>query len=223
MKSIVVSLAALATLAAASASAADLPYRYPAPAPYAPPPLFTWTGIYVGANAGYSLGTYTARSRSLFGDADGGVVGGTAGYNFQSGQLVVGVEGDIDYADVTARQRSSIVPIIGKSRLNSFGTIRARVGYAIDRALFYGTAGYAGGNIDSTLGDGLKHRTFTDSQYHNGYAIGAGIEYALTPRWSAKAEYLYTRYEDNQTFSPPDTTKVGLGVSTIRGGVNYHF
>ena len=140
MKRILVGIVALSALAVTTAGAADLPYRYREPVPaFVPPPLFTWTGLYVGANGGYSLGDYTGTSRSLFGSADGGVIGGTAGYNFQSGQIVVGVEGDIDYADVTARQHGAVAPIVGNSSLSSFGTLRGRVGYSIGRTLFYAT------------------------------------------------------------------------------------
>ena len=88
--------AALSVLALGSAAvAADLPRRATAPAPYvAPVPVFTWTGLYAGVNAGYGWGTQKGAANAAFGKLDGAQVGGTVGYNYQMGQIVLGVEGD---------------------------------------------------------------------------------------------------------------------------------
>src|SRR6201999_3405809 len=92
-------LAALMAGVATSAFAADLPTRKapPAPAPIYVAPAFTWTGFYLGVNGGYGVGN----DGKSFGNVDGGMVGGTAGYNYQLGQIVLGVEGDWDWADLT--------------------------------------------------------------------------------------------------------------------------
>ena len=91
-------LAALMAGAASSAMAADLPTRKAPPAPqvYAAPPVFSWTGFYVGVNGGWGGGS----SGGDFGSPTGGLVGGTVGYNYQVGQFVAGLEGDWDWADL---------------------------------------------------------------------------------------------------------------------------
>ena len=109
----------LVALMAVPAAAADMSYPAPAPvASYAPAPVFTWTGFYLGANAGYGWGEADASP-----DVDGFLGGLQAGYNWQgAGPLVFGVEADIQYADVS----SSVFT------LDYFGTVRARIGYAFD-------------------------------------------------------------------------------------------
>src|SRR5947209_19380723 len=90
---------ALSVLSVGHTLAADLPNRRVAPAPaYVPPPIFSWTGFYVGVNGGGVFGDFTKGGKSTFGSPTGGLVGGQAGYNQQFGQIVVGVEGDIHWA-----------------------------------------------------------------------------------------------------------------------------
>ena len=82
------------------AFAADLPRRTDAIAPapaFTPPPVFTWTGFYAGLNTGYSFGKFTEGGDAFFGKANGGMIGGTLGYNHQIGSMVLGLEGDWDW------------------------------------------------------------------------------------------------------------------------------
>src|SRR5689334_24093436 len=100
MKRVVFALVALAATTA-SAAAADLARRgpyYQAPAPvYAP--IFNWTGFYIGVNGGGGFGSSNWDSTGSR-DVSGGVIGGTAGYNFQFGQVVAGIEGDVDWSGI---------------------------------------------------------------------------------------------------------------------------
>ncbi|MFD2228288.1 outer membrane protein, partial [Microvirga arabica] len=101
MKKILLASVALFGFAGAAA-AADLPVRSAPPAPIiAAAPIFTWTGFYVGVNAGYGWSNDDFDSVDLADeDDDGGFVGGAqVGYNYQIGSFVVGLEGDIQYAD----------------------------------------------------------------------------------------------------------------------------
>ena len=89
----------LVVLGTVTASAADLPRRTSAPYAdpvYASTSAFSWTGLYAGLNLGYAAGTY--RDSIYFRNANGAMLGVTGGYNFQSGNLVVGAEGDLGYA-----------------------------------------------------------------------------------------------------------------------------
>ena len=124
-------LAALMAGVASSAMAADLPTRKAPPAPmsYAPP-VFSWTGFYVGVNGGWG-GTSGGND---FGSPTGGLVGGTVGYNYQISQFVTGLEGDWDWADIN---KSGVNGFVGpySNKIDQLMTARARVGYAFDRAL----------------------------------------------------------------------------------------
>ncbi|WP_134495639.1 outer membrane protein [Microvirga pakistanensis] len=196
MKKILLSSVALLGLTA-GAVAADLPSRR-APAPIvAAVPLFTWTGFYVGVNAGYGWNTddeVTIGGITYDLDDEGGFVGGAqAGYNYQFGSFVVGVEGDIQYADF-----GNDDDVFESS--DWFGTVRARAGVAFDRALVYATGGFA----------------FADEA--NGWTVGGGVEYAFTNNLSAKVEGLYVNLDTDTAVGNYDAE---FGV--VRAGLNFRF
>ena len=203
-------LAALMAGVASSAMAADLPTRKAPPAPmsYAPP-VFSWTGFYVGVNGGWGG---TSGGGDL-GSPTGGLVGGTVGYNYQIGQFVAGLEGDWDWADVN---KSGVNGVAGaySNKIDSLVTARARAGVALDRALLYVTAGYAGAD------DKVSFPGVSSTDWRSGGAFGAGIEYAFTNNISAKAEYIYAPFE-SKTYAPG--VKSNLDLSLVRAGLNYKF
>ena len=225
MKTLLVAgAAAVAVLSASSAFAADLPRRM-APAYVAPPlaPIFTWTGFYGGINGGYGFGDFNGRGNSQAGSPSGGLVGGTLGYNYQRGNIVVGLEGDADYAGIGNTQTTA-GPLTSKGNLTFQDTVRGRVGFAMNRMLFFATGGYAGGTVHSTVYDTPNNYFNANSNYLNGYAVGGGVEYAIMPNLSGKVEYLYTDLSPAYNFvGSPDVTRVGLTTSNIRAGINYHF
>ena len=148
-------VAALGLLAAGAASAADLPSRKgPVVAPVYVP-AFTWTGFYVGANAGWGFGNMDSVGVSGFGDLDGFVGGGQIGYNYQLGQIVLGLEADFQGADLKAGPSWAGLGIVGEGKTEWFGTVRGRVGYAFDRFLPYLTGGFAYGSVKTTLAPGV--------------------------------------------------------------------
>ena len=212
MKKILLASVALFGFAGA-ASAADLPVRAAPPAPIiAAVPVFTWTGFYVGVNAGYG---WNANDSITVGgvrfdlDDDGGFVGGAqAGYNYQIGSFVVGLEGDIQYADFGGDDRFDFD---GDGILDDdfntsdwFGTVRARAGVAFDRALIYATGGFA----------------FADDA--TGWTVGGGLEYAFTNNLSAKIEGLYVNLDQDDNFPGLDLDNdAEFGV--VRAGLNFRF
>ena len=204
--------AALSVLALGTAAvAADLPRRATAAAPYvAPVPVFTWTGFYAGVNAGYGWGSQKGTADAAYGSLSGAQVGGTAGYNYQMGQIVLGMEGDMDWSNAKNTNGAFV------SKQTSIGTVRGRVGYAVDRVLLFTTGGYAGGNVERTVG------AASTSNWHNGYALGGGMEYAVTNNVSAKAEYLYTDLA-SKTDTAGLPSRAGVTQNTVRMGVNYRF
>ena len=204
MKRSVLAIAAAALLATA-AQAADLG-RGPAPF-YGPAPAagYNWAGLYAGLNLGYEWGKVNGTAGNPAGVAGGGQVG----YNWQSGQFVYGAETDL--------QISSADDTFAPWKFSNpwFGTLRGRVGYAMNNVLVYGTGGFAYGDLKGELA-GL-----TETKTEFGWTLGAGMEVGLTPNWSAKVEYLYMDL-GSRAFSVTGTND-GLSASVLRLGVNYHF
>jgi outer membrane immunogenic protein len=159
--------ATLATVA--GASAADLPDNYvpPPAAAYTPAPAYSWTGPYAGLVGGYGWNTA------------GWSGGGFIGYNLQTNQnLVVGIEGDVTFANKNGTSNGYDV------HNNWNGTVRGRIGYAVDRFMIYGTGGVAVG--------GLHSDTASESATKVGWTAGAGVEMALTDKVTGRVEYRHT-------------------------------
>jgi outer membrane immunogenic protein len=219
-------LAALALLAGSSASqAADLRRPvYKSAQPYSVA-YYNWSGFYVGANAGYGFGNSqwtdpsTAITTGNF-KTNGAVFGVTAGYNYQMGSVVLGVEGDYDWSTIKGTN-ASVVCTDCETKNPWLATFRGRVGYAFDRWLPYFTGGLAYGAIKAVTPTGSETTTKA------GYALGAGVEYAFLSNWSAKIEYLYVHLADGNCNvpcgSPVPPIDVKFNTSLIRAGLNYKF
>ena len=213
-KYLLASVAALGLVAAGAASAADLPSRK---GPVAAPvyvPAFTWTGFYVGANAGYAWGNVNANGYANIGDLDGFVGGGQVGYNYQMGQFVVGLEADLQAADLSSGNNLGLINV----KTDYFGTVRARVGVAFDRFLPYVTGGWAYGNVKTSI-PGLAFSS--DRSHTGGWALGAGVEYAFTNNLIGGVEYLYVDLGEKNILGA--ATKVGTDFSVVRARLSYKF
>jgi outer membrane immunogenic protein len=251
-----------------SAYAADLPVK----APVAVAAIPSWAGFYIGANAGAGSGegTYTLSPGGCFvtGACGGGaalnplrtfsedhlntffVGGAQAGYNWQTGAFVYGLEGDINYNgwnNNTAITYTLAAPLAGtfttavNTRLDWFGTVRGRIGVAASPTiLIFGTGGLAYGQVkSSTLGAfsaGGDTYSGTASNTRAGWTVGGGIEWLFMPNWSLKWEYLYIdlgklNYADRCTLFcgaaapllPAYATSVQFKEQVFRIGLNYHF
>lgn len=215
-----------------SAQAADLPNRGYAPPPAAAvyvPPVFSWTGFYVGLNGGYGWGSLGNIGNTTFGKPDGFTLGGTVGYNYQINQFVLGVEGDINWTNVSSTSRTLVggppaSTVVSTADVNWMGTLRARAGFSVDRALLFVTGGYAGASQDLKFNDVTLAVGGKDSSWRNGWAVGGGIEYAFSRNISAKTEYLYTSFGSQNVFTgTPYVSRAELSMSQVRAGVNYRF
>jgi outer membrane immunogenic protein len=239
-------------------SAADLPLKAPPPAP-----VYNWTGFYVGANVGGGWGNQAVNfsgsaatlaaiaigqvPASLAGSPSGVIGGAQAGYNFQSGRFVYGIEADIQGANIHSGATLSTavaggpfpVTTTADQNLSYFGTVRGRAGFtAMPALLLYGTGGFAYG------GASVASSTFTtpacpgfcgsaaNSTVLTGWTAGAGAEYAFSRNWTAKLEYLYYDlgsisqiYTDNLgRFAGTNvTTNTAFRGNIVRVGVNYKF
>lgn len=208
------------------AAAADL-----APPVYVPAAqVFSWTGFYIGANAGYgwsnASGTLTTATGSEpFNFTGNGFVGGAQmGYNWQVGPAVFGAEADFQGTTISGPFTASAGPAISATDKGPwFGTVRARVGYAMDRFMVYATGGGAYGDI-SMSGTVTPSGSFSSSTTFWTWTAGAGAEMAFWGCWSGKLEYLYIG-TPNRSPAIPTVTLVSGTVSSniVRAGINYHF
>ena len=132
-----------------SANAADIARRQAMPTKAAYVQAYNWTGAYVGINVGGGFGNsiWTAPGGSTGFNVAGGVVGGTLGYNYQMGQAVFGLEGDLDWSNIHGNTSNGIcVGVTCETHNNWLATARGRVGYAFDRFMPFITGGAAFGD-----------------------------------------------------------------------------
>jgi len=208
-----------AIISATAAMAADLPTHKAPPAYTAPytAPAYNWTGFYLGVNGGYGIGTSSA-----FGDPNGGLIGGTIGYNYQIGQFVIGAEGDWDFSDLNHSSANALANF--RIRQDDIVTARARAGWALDRTLLFVTGGYAGVHEHGSYFDPVGGFGGSESHWRDGGVIGLGAEYALTNNITAKAEYLYLPLGSKAYFGgAPYAAASPSGDSLFRVGLNYKF
>jgi opacity protein-like surface antigen len=197
-----------------------------------------WTGFYVGINAGCTLGNSDAhytdptfRIYSIDSKPDGWSIGLQAGASYQltSGifnRVVLGLEAEVSYVDASDTIYDYLSDAHGRpdntitTSTDSAGTLRARLGYAAGRFLPYLTFGGAGANAKVTATDG----SLSQSDILLGWALGAGIEYALNKNWSVRAEYLHVDLGRHTWFAGTAWESSSLLTSqTVRFGVNYRF
>jgi outer membrane immunogenic protein len=221
-------VAAALTSVVSAASAADLtaPTYQITPATLA----YNWTGLYAGLNAGYRTATlhFTTPVTNHTAHAERLLVGGQIGVNWQAAgsPWVFGLETDFEYNFGGDSSPPPATVNSVRAHLVPMGTARARVGYSVDRALWYVTGGLAWGGNEVTLRGPAIGGSITSSNVHTGWTIGGGLEWAFANAWSAKIEYLYMNL-GNEYFFPGIISASGVGISydihTIKAGVNYLF
>ncbi|WP_375458220.1 outer membrane protein [uncultured Enterovirga sp.] len=222
MKKILLSSVALAMMSA-GAMAADLPSRRMAPAPYVAVPVFTWTGFYLGVNAGYGFsdnnnnGTIGLPAGSVVNSAgtagtltidngngnnrDGFTGGGQIGYNYQMGNIVFGIEADAQYKDFGGnRANTGNYTFVGTPGL-AFAAPAATLSFRDRSSDYFGTVrGRLGYAFDRLLVYGTGGFAYEENR--NGYAAGGGIEYAFTPSLTGKIEGLYVSMDQDRRVNP---------------------
>lgn len=205
---------------AMTVSAADLGG---APGPYgAPPPrldIERWTGFYLGGALGYGFGDGEASGDiGPLSFEQSGLTGAIyAGYNWQIGRAVLGVEADLGTGDFGTSDSNAVGTL--QTSLNAMGSLRARYGYLLTPALLvYGTAGIALADIDfKVVGDSTESQTFF------GYQYGAGAELAISEHVALRLEYIYTGFEAEQVVHTGLTNIYEPDFSTVRAGISFKF
>ena len=240
------------------AFAADLPVKAPV-APVAAP--HDWTGFYLGANAGYGWGGSTGNTVGVLSDPaglftgytgfqypnltpNGAVGGGQIGYNYQTGNWVLGVVTDFQFANLKDSGQADVAAFATfletvqrhSANIDWFGTVRGRIGWGLNQFLPYISGGLAYGKVSSTLNltapaTGFLLSGETD-KVKAGWAVGGGFEYALNKQLSFGVDYLYmdlghqTVVATNQNFFAfPAVLAMDhhFTANVVRGIVNFRF
>ncbi len=199
-----------ALMMSGSALAAD-----PAATISVPPSLFDWSGFYAGAFGGGAMGTVDVHDSGYNGAGGAGDFsynpsgffgGAYAGYNWQKDHLVLGAEAELGYLGLSGSQQYP--PFVGVRGPNDsvasintdlFASLTGRIGWAVDKALFYVKGGGAGLNANVSYTDTDPTGTTlvsgtSASQFKLGYTVGGGVEMALKPQWTLKAEYMFANF-----------------------------
>ncbi len=246
MKTLILACVAAAAFCGTPALAADMAVKAPPPALA---PDYSWTGFYLGVNAGGSVG----RSRANVSDNNnvvnettylspaGAIGGGQIGYNWQVPSffnMVFGLEADIQGSGETASSCIGGCALNGAFQVNVaqkidwFGTVRGRVGLTNGPVLSYLTGGYAYGHVNtsgSTTNNPFTTLTsFSNDATRGGFVVGSGVEASLGGNWTGKIEYLYVDLGKSATaftsaFGTPTVVTANARDYIFRGGINYRF
>jgi outer membrane immunogenic protein len=263
-----------AALISAQANAADMYARGMKDAPVYVPAA-SWTGFYLGGNGGYGWSNEDSRNTATVNEyvlvqcplagapavctdtkkgslnPEGGFGGGQIGYNVQlHSSIVVGVEADIDGADIKDSTTRTLSPAlvaalsgntytsVGASETNFLGTVRGRIGCTLGDSLIYFTGGFAYGGVKDSLavktGAGVISGAVSKSETETGYVLGGGVEHRFSPSWSIKAEYQYVDLGETKLTIPAQAAPAANGAhqalasstnthtyNTVRVGLNY--
>jgi outer membrane immunogenic protein len=227
-----------------NASAADIAARAPAPVYLKAPPAapFSWEGFYIGGHGGWAhdeFDFFTAITTTPDESSKGAFGGVQAGYNFQRGNIVAGVEADASFGKLADVGHDGNF-LTESTEIKEFGTARARVGYAFGQVLPYVTGGLGWANV--TGGDacpagamfgtcrpqalgGRGPFSLTANETYFGWTAGAGLEMAVNRNWSVKAEFLHADLGSKfiPVAAPGFPISPALKMDTVKAGVNYRF
>jgi outer membrane immunogenic protein len=248
----ILSVCAAMALMGVSAQAADVLVKK-AP-PQSAVPVWNWTGFYIGGNLGGAWAKSDWLEDAALSGAGGpfpGFVdasinaasflgGAQAGYNYQAGWAVFGVEADLDFTDNMKSTVSCFPQLVGAfftcmSNIKSMSTVTGRVGAAFDRTLLYVLGGFAWEReqLDNACAscNGGAPILFRNQTTRNGWTVGAGVEYALAGNWSAFLQYNYMGFgtRDLQLTTllsdglMPFTEDIRDHINVVKAGINYRF
>jgi outer membrane immunogenic protein len=203
----------------------------------------SWNGLYAGVHAG--VGAYTGTTmdwgRGIFADPDGdfdqngfaGLAGGQLGYNYRTGNVVYGLEGDWSWTGYGQERDFDSEDSYVNSQMNWLATVRGRLGLAAGNAMAYVTAGVAFADLEYCASDITRvdrcAGTSVDSAEWSGVSpglvAGTGVEAAFAGNWSVKGEYLFVQMDtENVEYNRDDKDDVDFSARAhlVRLGLNYH-
>lgn len=214
-----------------------------------------WSGFYIGVNGGYGWAQDDHQNLTSGGgyfsdfvtgpafpntqriSPSGAVYGGQFGYNWQAANWVFGLEGQFDGADLKRTDDSIYFPGVTalRAKIDAFGTITGRIGYAFGNVLPYIRGGYVAARFNTTDFDTMNPTTLSHRDWRSGYTVGAGLEWKLVPNWSVAVEYAYMDF-GSESFSgsfvnfidplrslQTSAYRDSLELSTVTVRLNYQF
>ncbi|WID98791.1 porin family protein [Bosea vestrisii] len=195
-------VAAITLLGAGAALAADFSKKGLLPPAPELPTFYNWSGVYLGGQVGYSWGSDRASEFATAGRAPLGrsfdyspssfIGGARVGFNYQLGSIVVGVEGDIE--GVNAHEGKGDLGGTVRVRQDWQGSVRARLGYSLDRIMVYATGGVAFTKLEYAYVSPLAGLTETINSSRTGWTVGGGVDYAVTDNIILGVDYRYSDY-----------------------------
>jgi opacity protein-like surface antigen len=213
--------AALAGLAIGSpAVAADMSVK----APVAPmPALYDWTGAYIGGHLGYLWGGLRVEKNGVVTDdhtlVNGAIGGVVAGFNWQSGRMVLGFDGDFGFSDARGSGQAP-VETQNFNRINNTYHVRGRIGAAMDNNLLIFFAGGLGAaDFRFPPAETIPYK----GGYFDGPSIGGGFEYSILPQLSGRVEVIYDDFGSKTYVTSYDLYRVHLTGRTVRGALTFKF
>jgi len=207
---------AIALLCATSAEASELDVKSP--------DVYDWSGFFVGSDAGSIFGGENAliAGAAATPDAERLVTGGEAAANWQTGKWVIGVDGDLRFADIAEPETKGVNGLAYDSEADVtwFTTMRLRSGFALDNLLLYGTGGLAVTGTDFAVSVNPK-----DTYTQTGWTAGAGMEWGLSEKAKAKVEFLYFDLDGRDGAIPGDGVRLRInpGSQSLRVGMDFQF
>ena len=266
---VIASVAIVAALSdgalAAKKPAKPAPQIAAADPPPLPPAVHNWSGFYTGVNAGIAWGAFNPTTSTASdgtigpattpvfnsaghqaGDPLGFGGGVQAGYNWQSGHWLAGIEGDVEYLHLNFPART-YVPFVGNNNTavmsaydnaNWVASLRPRLGWADGDWLFFLTGGPAVTKYEDEFSIWVVNSSGGDQFWQTsglrawrlGYAAGGGVERAIGNNWSVKAEYLHFDFDSATATQVQSTNQhqvitqsAGLKADMVRLGLNYRF
>ena len=188
-----------------------------------------WTGFYAGIFGSYGAGTVTGVTlgTSDASSVKGAGIGAALGYDYDMNGVIIGGEADLQYTTMSDSAPCTLSPTqTCASRVNWMGSVRGRVGVALDTLLVYGTAGLALADITTTVSPPTGGTTGSYQSTYFGWVAGAGAELAITDSLTGKLEYNYSSYGSQNTTAGSFVSIATITPSpihTIKFGLNYRF
>jgi outer membrane immunogenic protein len=249
-------LVAVMSVTSLSSLAADISSQHQSQETVASLPR--WAGLYLGVNRGFGGSVISGdvflpssiQGVGVFGQnenrSSGFIAGGQVGYNYQfSNRFILGAETDFQWSDIKASYQSATLSnnsaltenVDARIGLNWFGTLRGRVGYSLGRLQPYVTGGLLYGQLQGAGSPFLGSNSLTTGSLRQtklGWAMGGGVDIALSENLSARSEYLYLSMTGVggsaggvilSSSVPVAGTfgTYGFGAHLVRGGLNYRF
>jgi outer membrane immunogenic protein len=217
------------------AAAADLSAPVYTKAPVVANPAYDWSGFYLGGHVGHIWGKSRVTDNGVLtesGAPTNGAVGGIlTGYNWQSGPLLLGVEGDIGWSNAeghgTPIPPPAPAPVAAPNtyKLEWDSHIVGKAGFALDRWSIFATGGVAIAGFSFQQGV-LPTEPLANSisKTYVGFSVGAGVEYAFTQNLLGRLQYIYDDF-GSQDYTAVDggAYNVKLTDQTLRGALSWKF